>query len=60
MTSSAARNDSTNGAGPDGAPAVEDPLAAAAAMIADRPEILLGAAFAGGLALAMLVKRLGR
>lgn len=33
---------------------------APAAPAADRPELLVGAAFAGGLALALLLKRLGR
>jgi hypothetical protein len=31
-----------------------------AGLVAGRPEIVVGAAFAGGLALAILVRRLGR
>jgi hypothetical protein len=32
----------------------------AAGLVAGRPEIVVGAAFAGGIALAILVRRLGR
>jgi hypothetical protein len=41
----------------NGSPPIGDaPLAAAD----ERPELIVGAAFAGGLALALLLKRLGR
>jgi hypothetical protein len=43
-------------AGPSPAP----PPAAAPAVTGERPELLVGAAFAGGLALALLLKRLAR
>jgi hypothetical protein len=36
------------------------PSADGGAGVADRPEVLAGAAFAGGLAAAMILKRLGR
>ena len=37
-----------------------DPPSSSAASAAERPEVLVGAAFAGGLITAMLLKRLGR
>jgi hypothetical protein len=56
MSTPSAQN---NGASPGAATQREDAVAAIAPIIAERPEILLGAAFAGGLVLAMLVRRLG-
>ena len=41
--------------GPDGLPHGDAPSGEGA----ERPELLVGAAFAGGLALAMILKRLG-
>jgi hypothetical protein len=39
-----------------GLPALPEPVAA---LISERPEVLVGAAFAGGLLLAMILRRLG-
>jgi hypothetical protein len=46
---------------PPDPPGAESPSPAdkAAQVASDRPEVLVGAAFAGGLVLAMLLKRLG-
>jgi hypothetical protein len=55
---------SANDAQPAAEPAVPptSPIAAAAPASAadEHPELVIGAAFAGGLALALLLKRLGR
>jgi hypothetical protein len=51
---------SANGASAEG---VQPPVSAGIAsggLVAGRPEIVVGAAFAGGVALAILVRRLGR
>jgi hypothetical protein len=50
---------STNGASAEGLQAAE-PAGIASGLVAGRPEIVVGAAFAGGIALAILVRRLGR
>jgi hypothetical protein len=42
------------------APAMPAAPAALSAPVDERPELVVGAAFAGGLALALLLKRLGR
>ena len=59
-----AQPESSNGGQPapePAAPAAEAPVLPAAPVVADeRPELVVGAAFAGGLALAFLLKRLGR
>lgn len=45
----------------DGQPTVDQPAVGAGAPVADdRPELAVGAAFAGGLILAMLFKRMAR
>jgi hypothetical protein len=44
----------------DGQPTAEQQAALAAPAPAERPELVVGAAFAGGLALALLLKRLAR
>jgi hypothetical protein len=49
---------SANGASPQAAG--DGAVAALSTITAERPEILIGAAFAGGVVLAMLVRRLGR
>ena len=52
---------STNGAGQQGAaPADERRALPSAEMLRARPEILVGAAFAGGVLAALLLRRLGR
>jgi hypothetical protein len=43
----------------DEAPPADGP-SGAAALISERPEVAVGAAFAGGLILAQILKRLGR
>lgn len=43
---------------PPAADAVPPSSSSAAAAVSDRPEIAVGAAFAGGLALALILKRL--
>jgi hypothetical protein len=45
---------------PAGAPAFEPPPASSAPSPTERPELLAGAAFAGGFAAALILKRLGR
>jgi hypothetical protein len=45
---------------PEPAPAWEAGLSGSGEALAERPEILAGAAFAGGLAFALILKRLGR
>jgi hypothetical protein len=51
---------STNGAGQHASDPPEDRRAAAAELLRTRPEILVGAAFAGGVLAALLLRRLGR
>jgi hypothetical protein len=50
---------SANGASAEGMQPA-DPAGVVTGLVAGRPEIVVGAAFAGGLALAILVRRLGR
>jgi hypothetical protein len=50
---------SANGASAEGVQATES-TGIASGHLAGRPEIVVGAAFAGGIALAILVRRLGR
>lgn len=57
MSAEASGNGSGAWAPPASAPA---PVAAAAAIVSERPEALVGAAFVGGIALALIVRRLGR
>ncbi|MGI9184115.1 MAG: hypothetical protein ACR2GZ_03990 [Solirubrobacteraceae bacterium] len=45
---------------PPAADAAPDLTSSAASAVSDRPEIAVGAAFAGGLALALILKRLAR
>jgi hypothetical protein len=46
---------------PDASPSLAEPMPSSAyALPADRPEVAVGAAFAGGFILAMLLKRLAR
>jgi hypothetical protein len=45
---------------PTPAASFDGPYSTAGASAAERPEVLVGAAFAGGLITAMLLKRLGR
>jgi hypothetical protein len=49
-------------ASPDSAPSWAPPAqdAGPAALVADRPEIAVGGAFAGGLVVALILKRLAR
>jgi hypothetical protein len=51
---------SSNGASAEGVQPAGSAAGVAAGLVAGRPEIVVGAAFAGGLALAILVRRLGR
>lgn len=51
---------SANGAAPPGADQPTGVLSGASTLAASRPEIVVAAAFAGGLALAILARRLGR
>ncbi|MGI8559808.1 MAG: hypothetical protein ACR2ND_16150 [Solirubrobacteraceae bacterium] len=57
MSTSTSGNGSGVWSPPDGTPA---PIAAAANIVSERPEALVGAAFVGGIALALIVRRLGR
>ena len=53
---------STNGAGADERPheQMQDAKLRGAELVRTRPELLVGAAFAGGLIAALLLRRLGR
>lgn len=53
------RDVSPNGASAAGT-AGGEPASVISGLAGDRPEIVVGAAFAGGLVLAILVRRLGR
>ena len=53
------QGDSTNGARAAGTIGGES-VSVIAGLAGERPEIVVGAAFAGGLVLAILVRRLGR
>jgi hypothetical protein len=50
---------SANGASAEGMQSAES-AGVVSGIVAGRPEIFVGAAFAGGIALAILVRRLGR
>jgi len=57
VSAEASGNGSAAWTPPNDAPA---PVAAVAGIVSDRPEALVGAAFVGGIALALIVRRLGR
>jgi hypothetical protein len=50
----------TNGAGQSATALPSSVIGTVSTLAAERPEVMIAAAFAGGLALAMLVRRLGR